>query len=89
MMTLDEFDAPRLTKAPTAHAVSMLSGATVQYLIYAVPAWKQAQAAYPFYLVLVNNRDNTVITEIGMKDYVWAIKRAAKMCEENLVAAIK
>lgn len=84
MMTLDEFDAPRLRKAPTAHAVSMLSGATVQYLIYAVPAWRQTQAEFPFYLVMVNNRDNTVITEIGMKDYMWAIKRASNLCLENL-----
>lgn len=84
MMTVDEFDAPRLRKAPTAHCITMISGASIQYLVYAVPAWKQTQAPFPFYLVLMNNRDNTVITEIGMKDYVWALKRAHNMCLENL-----
>ena len=86
-MTVDEFDAPRLTKAPTAHCISMLSGASIQYCVYAVPAYytaKVAPAEFPYYLALINNKDNSVITSIGMRDYTWAMTRAFSLCMENL-----
>lgn len=83
MMTLDEFDAPRLPKAPRHHAICMLSGATIQYLIYANSHHGEE---WPYYIALVNNRDNTIVTSFGAKDYAHALRRITNLCLENIGA---